>query len=69
VLANGAEAGIYPLALTPILEQVAPELLALVGDDIFRLGTCVFHGVLEKRLNRWDVGEFLNVATVMTCRE
>ena len=39
VLANGAEAGFDPIAVTPILEHATPELLALVADDVFRGGT------------------------------
>ncbi len=31
VLADGAEAGCDPVAITPILEHVAPELLAHAG--------------------------------------
>ena len=38
VLANSAKAGRDPLAITPVLESVAPELLPLVADDIFRGG-------------------------------
>ena len=41
VLADGAEAGCNPAAITPILKHVAPELLALVTDDVFRCGTCL----------------------------
>ncbi len=52
VLANGAKAGCDPLVVTPILEQVAPELRALVADDIFRIGTRFVHGAFEKVLNR-----------------
>jgi hypothetical protein len=35
VLANGAETGRDPLAITPGLERIAPELLALVADNVF----------------------------------
>jgi len=35
VLANGAEAGRDPLAITPGFECIAPELLALVADNVF----------------------------------
>ncbi len=52
VLANGAKAGCDPLVVTPILEQVAPELRTLVADDIFRIGTRFVHGAFEKVLNR-----------------
>ena len=37
MLADGAEAGCDPLAITPILEHAAPELLALVADYVFRV--------------------------------
>jgi len=36
VLADGAKAGCDPVTITPILEHVAPELLALVKDDVFK---------------------------------
>ncbi len=39
VLANGAKAGCDPVVVTPIFEQIAPELPALVGDDVFWIGT------------------------------
>ena len=39
VLANGAEARFDPLANTPLFESIAPELLTLVADDVFRGGT------------------------------
>ena len=48
LLANGAEAWCDPLAITPILEHAAPELLALVADDIFRSGTGGVNGVFEE---------------------
>jgi hypothetical protein len=51
VLANGAKAGCDPLAVTPIREHRAPELLALVADDIFRVSTCAIHGTFEKVVN------------------
>lgn len=44
VLANGAEVGCDPLAITPILVYAAPELLARVEDDVFGVGTCVVDG-------------------------
>jgi len=50
VLADGAEAGCDPVAITPILEHVTPELLALVANDIFRGGTCLY-STLEEALN------------------
>lgn len=52
VLANGAKAGCEPLATTPVLEQVAPELPAVVADDVLRIGTCFVHGAFKKTLNR-----------------
>jgi len=56
VLANGAEAGRDPLAITPGLERIAPELLALVADNVFWRGTCVDNGVFEEGLNRYRGG-------------
>jgi len=56
VLANGAETGLDPIAITPILEPVAPELLALVGDEVFRGGTGVVDGTFEEELNRYGCG-------------
>ena len=52
VLANSAKAGRDPVVVTPIFEQVAPELLAFVRHDVFRLSTCAIHGAFEKILNR-----------------
>ena len=51
VLANGAEAGRDPLAITPGLERIAPELLALVADKVFWRGTRVDDGAFEEGLN------------------
>ena len=48
VLANGAEAGGDPFAITPILEHAAPELLALVSDDVFRSGNGGVNGGIEE---------------------
>jgi len=48
VLANGAEAGRDPLAITPGLERVAPELLALVADKVFWRGTWVDNGAFDE---------------------
>ena len=50
VLADGAKAGCDPEAITPILEHVAPELLALVTDDVFRSSTCLY-STFEEALN------------------
>jgi hypothetical protein len=47
VLANGAEARREALAITPVLERITPELLALVADDVFRVDTYVVHRVFE----------------------
>jgi len=50
VLANGTKAGCDPLVITPVLECVAPELLALIEDEVFRCGTflyCTFDKVLN----------------------
>jgi len=52
VLTNGAEARREPLAITPVLERITPELLTLVADDVFRVRACVVHGAFEKVLNR-----------------
>ena len=51
VLTNGAEAWRDPLAITPILEYAAPELLALVADDVFRGGTGGVYGAFEEVRN------------------
>ena len=48
MLANGAEAGGDPFAITPILEHAAPELLALVSDDVFRSGNGGVNGGIEE---------------------
>jgi hypothetical protein len=39
VLANCAKTGLDIIAITPILEPAAPELLALVANDVLRGGT------------------------------
>jgi hypothetical protein len=56
VLANGAEAGCDSLAITPILEHAAPELLALVADDVFRGGTGGMNGAFDEARNRYGCG-------------
>ena len=48
MLANSTEAGFDSLAVTPILEHAAPELLALVADDGFRGGTGGVNGAFEE---------------------
>jgi len=58
MLADGAEAGCDPLAIAPVLEHAAPELLALVGDDIFRSGTGAMNGAFEEARNRYGCGIF-----------
>ena len=52
VLAHGTKAGCDALSITPIFENVAPELPALVGEGIFRVSTGAIHGTFEKTLNR-----------------
>ena len=48
VLANGAEAGCDPVAIAPILEHAAPELLAFIADDVFRGDTGGVNGAFEE---------------------
>ena len=52
VLANGTEAGCDPFAITPLLEHAAPELLALVADNVFWRRAGVDDGTFEEALNR-----------------
>ena len=56
VLTNGAKAGCDPFAITPILEHAAPELLALVADDVFRGGAGGVNGTFEEVRNRDGCG-------------
>ena len=56
VLANGTKAGRDPKAITPILEPVAPELLALITDDVFRYSISGLNGTFEKVRNRYGCG-------------
>jgi hypothetical protein len=56
VLANSTEAGCDPVVITPILEHAAPELLALVADDVFRGGTGGVNGAFEEARNRYGCG-------------
>ena len=56
VLANGTEAGCDSLAITPLLEYAAPELLALVGDDVFRGGAGGVNGTFEEVRHRYGCG-------------
>ena len=51
VLANGAETGLDPIAITPILETVAPELLALVRDNVFWRRASIDDSAFEEGLN------------------
>ena len=74
VLADGAEAGCDPVAITPILEHAAPELLALVADDVFRGGTGGVNGTFEEVRHRYGWGRLAvgpqNAVTgqVIACR-
>ena len=56
VLANSTEAGCDPFAITPVLEHAAPELLALVADDVFRGGTGGVNGTFAEVRNRYGCG-------------
>mgnify|MGYP001823383351 CR=1 FL=1 len=52
VLTDSAEAGFDAIAITPVLEDIAPELLAFVADNIFRRLAGVDDSVFEEGLNR-----------------
>jgi hypothetical protein len=56
VLTNGAETRCDPFAVTPVLEHITPERLALVADDVFGRATRVIDGALEEALNRHGCG-------------
>ena len=56
MLADGAEAGCDPLAIAPVLERIAPELRALVADNVIWRGTCVDNGAFEEGVNRYRCG-------------
>ena len=56
MLANSTEAGCDPVVITPILEHAAPELLALVADDVFRGDTGGVNGASEEVRNRYGCG-------------
>jgi hypothetical protein len=56
VLANGAEAGRDSFTVTPGLERITPELLALVTDEVFRCGACLMNGAFEEVRNRYGCG-------------
>jgi hypothetical protein len=57
VLADGTEARLDLLAFAPALESVAPELAALVRDDVLGLGTVLLDRAFQELLNgpgtRW----------------
>ena len=52
VLTNSAEAGCDPIAITPVLEHIAPELLAFVADNVFWRRAGVDGSAFEEGLNR-----------------
>ena len=56
MLANGAEAGCDSLAIAPILEHAAPELLALVADDVFRGDAGGVNGAFKEVRHRYGCG-------------
>ena len=51
VLPNGAEPRCDPLVIAPILEHTAPELLALVADNVFWRRTRVDDSAFKEGLN------------------
>ena len=69
MLANGTEAGCDPLAITPILEYAAPELLALVADNVSWCSTCVENGAFEEGLNQYRGGIMPIIAKPIARRE
>ena len=56
VLANCAKTGLDPIAITPILEHAAPELLALIADKVFWRRAGVDDGAIEEVRNRKECG-------------
>ena len=56
VLANSTEAGCDPVVITPVLEHAAPELLALVADDVFRGDTGGVNGAFKEVRHRYGCG-------------
>ena len=60
-LANGAEPGCDPLAITPVLERVEPKLLAFIADNVFWCSSGGVNGTFEEMRNRYGVGLFLKV--------
>ena len=71
---SGPRPGCDPVAITPILEHAAPELLALVADDVFRGGTGGVNGTFEEVRHRYGWGRLAvgpqNAVTgqVIACR-
>ena len=51
VLADGAEAGLDLLVFAPAFEPIAPELAALVGDDVLWLDTVLLDRAIQELLN------------------
>jgi hypothetical protein len=51
VLANSTKARCDTLAITPILEHAAPELLALIADDVFWVDACTTDSSFEEMMN------------------
>jgi len=56
MLANGTEPGFDIMPVTPMFERIAPELRALVADDVFWCGTGVVNGAFEEVRNRYGCG-------------
>ncbi len=38
------------MPVTPMFKRIAPELLALIADEVFRCGTGVVNGLVVKKL-------------------
>ena len=51
VLANSTETGLDPIAVTPILEPDAPELLPLITDNVFWRRADIDDSAFEEGLN------------------
>jgi hypothetical protein len=56
MLANGTEPRFDIMPVTPMLKRIAPELLALIADEVFRCGTGVVDSALKEGLNRYRCG-------------
>ena len=69
MLANGTEAECDPVVITPILEYAAPELLALVADNVSWRSTCVENGAFEEGLNQYRGGIMPIIAKPIARRE